>query len=75
MGGKKSTVSMIATSGATRYTAASSLIFRPTSSSAGSRCVPRGRRTCASGPGPSFAPQPAQDERLVSLISSRVNTR
>ena len=75
IGGKKSTVSTIATPSATRYTAASSAAFRPTSSSAGSRCAARGRRTCASGPGPSFAPQPAQDERLVSLISSRVNTR
>ena len=62
-------------SGATRYTAASSETFNPMSSSAGSRCMARGRRTCASGPGPSFAPQPAQDDKLVSLISSRVNTR
>src|SRR6266545_2499262 len=73
MGGKKSSVSTIATSGATRYTAASSLVARPTRSSAGPRCSLSGRRTCASGPGPSFAPQPAQVASVVSRTSSRVN--
>src|SRR5258706_11673313 len=75
IGGKKSSVSPIATSGAMRYTAASSLGFRPTSSSAGLDCCCRGRRTCASGPGPSFAPQPAQVASVVRRTSSRVNTR
>ena len=43
--------------------------------SAGLRCARIGRRTCASGPGPSFAPQPAQVDSVVSRISSRVNTK
>src|SRR5213596_1194031 len=73
MGGKKSSVSTIATSGATRYTAASSATSRPTSSSAGVRCSRIGRSTCASGPGPSLAPQPAQVESVVRRTSSRVN--
>src|SRR5688572_5885178 len=75
IGGKKSSVSTIAMSGATRYTAASSLGFSPTSSSAGLACCWRGRRTCASGPGPSFAPQPAQVASVVRRTSSRVNTK
>src|ERR1700704_1743816 len=74
IGGKKSSVSTIATSGATRYTAASSLGFRPTSRSAGLGCCCRGRRTCASGPGPNLAPQPAQVASVVRRTSSRVNT-
>src|SRR5688500_7884383 len=74
IGGKKSRVWTMAMSGVTRYTAASSLDPRPTSSSAGLACCWRGRRTCASGPGPSFAPQPAQVARVVRRTSSRVNT-
>src|ERR1700687_2632500 len=66
MGVKKSTVWTIAISGLTRYTPASSLVSKPTSTF-GSVGRGKRRKTESSNPGLSFAAQPAALTMAVSF--------